>query len=209
MGTFKLGVCALLASLMATGCANEGDGKRGEPKDDPQQSTPFIAPEAMTGSYLLIVSTTIAPRIPVIYEAQLEAELEGNELALHLRQRPLSKLDRKTPVGPWTDWTDGHVDAEGHFDSGTLELVIPADANALTGLDTQVEIALSAWLPAQSADAPADFLCGEVTGRIVGPIPIDDLSGSTFTVMRVADLDHPEDFPEIEINCDHEPARPL
>ncbi len=209
MATFKLCVCALLASLLATGCASESDDKQGDDKGDPQQSQPFIAPEVLTGSYLLVVSTTIAPRIPVMYEAELEAELNGEELALRLRQRPLSKLDRKTPVGPWTDWVDGRVDAQGHFDSGTLELVIPADANALTGLDTLVEIALSAWLPAQTADAPADFLCGEVTGRIVGPIPLDDLSGSTFTVMRVTDLEQPETFPEPEINCAHDPARPL
>lgn len=209
MGKFKLGVCALLVSLSATGCANGGNDNQGDASTEPQQSKPFIEPEALTGSYLLVVSTTIAPRIPVMYEAQLEAELSGEELVLRLRQRPLSKLDRKTPVGPWTDWMDGHVDAEGHFDAGPLSLVIPSEANALTGLETEVEITLSASLPAMTADAPAEFLCGEVTGRIVGPIPLDDLSGSTFTVRRVADLEQPETFPEPEINCDHDPARPL
>jgi hypothetical protein len=145
----------------------------------------------------------------VVYEAQLEAEQDGDQLIVHLRERPLSKLDRKSPVGAWSDWVDGKVDAEGYFTSDTLQLTIPADANAVTGLDTEVEIKLSARLSEQAAEAPAEFLCGDVTGRIVGPIPLDDLSGSTFTVTRITDLEDAESFPEVVINCDHEPARPL
>jgi hypothetical protein len=203
-----LGLCALLVSLWHVGCANNGGDGQVDQVDE-QGPRPFLSPEQLSGSYLLVVSTTIAPRIPVIYETQIEAEQDGDTLAVRLRERPLSKLDRKSPVGPWSDWADGTVDAEGHFASDTLHLTIPADANALTGLDTEVEITLSAWLSSPEGTAPTDFVCGDVTGRIVGPIPLDDLSGSTFTVTRVADLDDAESFPEAVLNCDHEPARPL
>jgi hypothetical protein len=197
---------AVLASTLLIACANHGaaDGDR-----DEQPLHSYLEAAQLTGSYLLVVSTSIAPRVPVLYVAQIEAEQVGDTLSLRLRERPLSKLDRKTQVGSWSDWTEASVDRDGFLSSETLAITIPADANALTGLDSDVEIVLSGQLDAQEAGEPLGFLCGDVVGRVMNPFPIDDLSGSAFTATRIDDLADVEGYPEVEINCAHEPARPL
>lgn len=171
-----------------------------------------LEPEQIDGTYLYVVSTIVAPRIPTIYLAQVEARKEGRTITLRIRQRPLSKVDRTTPVGPWGEWREDVLDSDGEIDSPPLRTVVPGEANAITGFDTESEISMHGRLfdvAAQDPDARVDFFCGTITGRIISPFPIDDLTGSTFTGSRIEDVDNPKSYPPAVINCDRDPARPL
>jgi hypothetical protein len=190
---------------------NDGGAAESNPQDG---SGVFpLAPEQITGSYLYVVSTIVAPRIPTVYLAEVEAEKLGRGVKLRIRQRPLSKTDRTTPVGPFGDWHEDVLGTDGVIDSAPLRTTVPAAANALTGLDTDTEIAMHGRLFNLAAeddpDAPVDFFCGTITGRIISPFPIDDLTGSTFTGSRITDVDDPKSYPPVVINCDKDPARPL
>ena len=44
----------------------------------------------------------------------------------------------------------------------------------------------------------ADFVCGAVTGSVSKPIPIADLTGSTFTMQRITD---PMKYPTPLLDC--------
>jgi hypothetical protein len=171
-----------------------------------------IEPEQITGSYLYVVSTVVAPRIPTVYLAEVEAEKVERLIKLRVRQRPLSKTDRFTPVGPWGSWREDLLDLEGTLESEPIRTVVPADANAITGVDTETEIAMHGRLFAlaeSNPEAPVEFFCGAITGRILSPFPIDDLTGSTFTGSRIPDVSDPTSYPPVVINCDRDPARPL
>jgi hypothetical protein len=216
MQSLKYLVCALLISSVSFACsAGESAAPDGAAPDDEQvdDRAHFLTEDQLNGSYLLVVSTVVAARIPVVLLAQIEAERAGDELLLRIRERPLSKLDRATPVGPWSDWMPATLNADGEFVTESLHVVIPAEANAVTGFDTDAEITLSGMLsnPAseESPEAPVDFLCGQLSGRILEPLPIDDLSGSTFTATRLTDVDDPATYPEALINCAGAAARPL
>jgi hypothetical protein len=172
-----------------------------------------IAPEQISGTYLYVVSTIVAPRIPTIYLAEVEAEKVGKAIKLRIRQRPVSKTDRVTPVAPWGDWHEDILDTTGEIDSDPIRTTVPAAANALTGFDTETEIAMHGRLFNLAADddpdAPVAFFCGTITGRVISPFPIDDLTGSTFTGSRITNVADPTSYPPVVINCDKDPARPL
>jgi hypothetical protein len=155
----------------------------------------------------------MAPSVPAVFLAQIEAERVDDHLVLRIRQRPLSKADRITPVADWGDWIEGQLGLDGSFQSETIDAVIPAAANPIITFDTEVEIALRSdqigALELADSDARVDFLCGDVTGRILSPIEVDDLTGSHFAATRIADVDDPASYPAVLINCDREPAKAL
>jgi hypothetical protein len=135
------------------------------------------------------------------------------EEEVRLRERAIAKDDRLTPVGDWSDWTTGFVDSEGRWNSGTVPVLIPADANAIVAADTQAQIVLSGRLSElrepDDPEAELSFLCGEVMGAIIDPITVDDLGGSTFAGARLDDVGDATNYPEITINCAHDLPRPL
>lgn len=219
-----LSSCLLAGLLSIAGCTSpearfDDFGDNNGPGDDSSSGLKHsdgvlsLAPEQITGTYLYVVSTVIAPKIPTVYLAEVEAENVGKAIKLRIRQRPLSKTDRATPVGPWTDWHEDMLDTSGEINSDPITAIVPAAANALTGFDTETEIAMQGRLFDLAAendpDAPVDFFCGNITGRVISPFPVDSLSGSTFTGSRVTNVDDPKSYPPVVINCDRDPARPL
>lgn len=204
----------LVLSLLFNACDSEGR-RRGADGEDEQASdqTSSLKAQQVSGTYLYAISTVLARTLPVVYLAEVEAKEMDGALELRLRQRPLSKLDRATPVGPWTDWSVVLVDPTGALAGEPLSALIPAEANPITGFDTEAEIVMTASLASlrdpEHPDAPLDFLCGEVAGRILSPIPVDDLSGSTFAATRIEDVTDPATYPEVVINCERQPARAL
>lgn len=219
---FESSVFALAFALIGSGCETENPGT-GEHVEDGggsdltdaanPEAVAGITAEQLTGDYLFVVSTNVLPKAPVLFVSQIRAERVGDQLVLKLRQQALDKTDRVTPVSLWGPWQTGTIDAEGHFESDTLAARIPSEANSIVSLDADAEIVLHGVLSdavdVASHEGPIDFLCGSVTGKIVRPIPIDDLTGSTFTATRIADIDDPSTYPEVVINCDRDPARPL
>lgn len=211
-----------MVGLLATGCeaenvpgsADSDDAGLTDAEDasDPE-AVGGITADQLTGDYYFVVSTHIAPKAPVVFLAQIRAERVDDHLVLSVRQQPLAKADRTTPVAWWGGWQMGTIDAEGRFDSDTIAARIPAESNALTPFDTDAEIALHGMLSdafdVATHTGPVEFMCGSVTGSILRPIPVDDLAGSTFTATRIADIADPSTYPAVVINCRREPARPL
>jgi hypothetical protein len=173
-----------------------------------------LTPEQLSGDYFFVVSTKLLPKAPAVFLAQIKAERAGDHILMRLRQQPLSKSDHATPVALWGPWDSGTVDEQGHFVSTTIEARIPAEANPITGFDTDAKIALDGQL-SEAFDlaalaGPVQFMCGHITGSILRPIAVDDLSGSTYTATRIADIDDPSTYPkDVRINCQGDLARPL
>jgi hypothetical protein len=210
----------LSLGLLGVGCGSDeqpgADPVEDGGSDDLQDAsdTPEgLKPEQLSGDFLFSVSMNMAPGSPAVFLAQIEAERVDDHLLMRVRQRPLSKADRITPVGEWGEWIDGQLSLDGSFQSDTIHAVIPAAANPIITFDTEVEISLRSdqigALESEASDARVEFLCGDVVGRILSPIEVDDLSGSHFTATRIADVDDPASYPEVVINCDRDPAKAL
>jgi hypothetical protein len=211
--------CAFLLSSAVTAACDSGSKKESsesgvntgeEPSD---QDAAGLLPEQLAGTYLFGISTVLARSAPIVVMVELAVEAHDDQLEVRLRERPISKSDRVTPVGDWSEWITGAVDAEGNWNSDTIHVTIPADANSIIATDTEVAIVLSSQLlELRSPDDPAaalGFLCGDVTGQIIDPIPVDNLDGSTFAGTRIEDVDDVASYPEVTINCDHGLPRPL
>lgn len=209
--------CAVLCSTVITSACTSGGLESSESPvdagDAPSGGDMGLRPEQLTGTYLAGISTTLVRSAPIVFLVELAVEARDDRLEVRLRERPVSKLDRVTPVGDWSEWTTGSVDSEGHWNSDTIHVIIPADANPILAADTDAEIVLDGQLlELRSPDDPEaelGFLCGNVLGQIIDPIPVDDLAGSTFAAARIEDMDDVTSYPELTINCDHELPRPL
>ncbi len=204
----------LFSSVLSFACDSEKPQRVHDsvvPGDDLPQAS--LKAEQVSGTYLFGISTIVAPPAPVVYLVELAAEARDDQLEVRLRKRAISKLDRVTAVGEWSDWTTGWVDAEGAWNSDTIHALIPVDANPIVAVDTEAEIVLAGQLldlrDQDDPTRPLDFLCGDVTGRIIDPIPVDDLTGSTFAATRIEDVDDVASYPEIIVDCDRRLPRPL
>jgi hypothetical protein len=216
---FESSALGLIVGLLASGCEAENPGT-GEKRADAAVSDAAdpelvagITAEQLTGDYLFVVSIKVLPKAPVVFLAQISAERVDDLLVLKLRHKALDKTDRVTPVSWWGPWQTGTIDAEGRFESETIAARIPAESNSISGQDADAEIMLHGLLSDSvdvgTLDGAVEFVCGTVTGQILRPIPIDSLTGSTFTATRIPDVDDPSTYPEVVINCDRDPARPL
>jgi hypothetical protein len=208
-----LALTACDAENPSSGDAEAEGGSEGR-LDDASGNRLALTPEQLSGDFFFVVSTKLLPRAPAVFLAQIKAEREGDHIVMYLRQQPLSKTDRATPVALWGPWDRGTVDEDGNFVSDTINARIPAEANPITGFDTDAEIALAGSMSEAfdlaSHEGQVDFMCGQITGRILRPLAIDDLTGSTYTATRIADIDDPSTYPaDVVINCQGDLARPL
>lgn len=212
-------LCALLAACFAPEekfddflrdrLAKLGDAGMSNPEGDGGNSVPLRA-EQLEGTYLYAVSVALAPSLPTVYLAEVKAEQVGEQLAVTIRQRPLSKDDWRTPVGDYGEPRSDLVPATGSYTSELVVSVVPAAANAVTGADSRTETVFTGRFdnPAtpDDPDAKLQFFCGTMTGEATSPLMID-LSGSTFAATRIPDVDDPDSYPRVVINCDMTPAR--
>lgn len=216
MKTWHLFRALLISTALSTGCDSDS-AKPAEGKADaavePSIQDQGLQPEQLTGTYLFGVSTILARSAPIVLMVELAGEAQDDQISVRLRFRPISKQDRMTAVGEWSDWTAGEVDESGHWNSSTVHVDIPAEANPIIASETVADVVFEGeLLDLRSEDDPAaelNFLCGSVTGKVIDPIPVDDLGGSTFAAARIGDLDDLAGYPEVTIDCDHGLPRPL
>lgn len=183
----------------------------GGPGGDAGSGIPLKA-DQISGTYYYAVSIPLSPSLPTVYLAQVEASDAGDMLSVRIRQRPLSKTDRKTPVGEWSEWQTNLVSPVGSYMSPAISTTVPAAANAVTGTDSETEIAFEGTFinPATESmpDAKVEFFCGTGSGQATKPLFIP-LNGATFAAQRLDTPDDPSTYPPVVINCNKDPARPL
>lgn len=209
---------ALLALPLWLACADP-DGKfdefirrtgaEGEPDaGGPQPDGGLELPSAtqVTGTYLSVVSTSINPKLPVVYTLEVTAVQKGDELELTMVDQPLSYEDRMTPVGMKSAPRTLRVTAEGSYTEVLTDVETPGEANpVLPGAPTRADTTFNGQLASAEIDGaggPVLFWCGTLTGRLHAPL-MQDITG-TFTISRIVD----GVFPDVVINCAKDPANP-
>jgi len=173
-----------------------GDG--GPPADGGTCAPPPAG--MLDGEYYFSLSAKINPVQPVVMTAQLTTKEASGGLTWSATLQALSAHDRKTPVGPTTAVGPFAVSPTGGFDVMLPQLTVVAMANPIVAADLVSQVNLIG-----DFCTPAGFYCGQVTGSVSKPIPIADLSGSTFTLQIVKD---PANLPAPLLDCAKDPAMP-
>ncbi|MBW2457844.1 MAG: hypothetical protein JRI68_25285 [Deltaproteobacteria bacterium] len=151
----------------------------------------------------MALATVLFPPTPIVFEAELTTSAGATGLELTLDLQPLASSDRETPVGsPFGIGGPYPVAADGSFTLTPPTLVVPGEANPISGNVIEVEVTLTGTLL-----APADFICGDVAGVTTQP-PGISIDGSTFTLERIASPGPPYPEPP-RINCAGDLAQPL
>ena len=150
----------------------------GTPSGDAQSCV--IQPGEVEGTFLLAISTSIAPTKPIVALADLTTPAFQDGTGLAFLVQPLSASDRTTPVGAPISLGPFLIDGAGNFRADMPGLTVSGDANPITpGAPISADLVLSGNLCATSG-----FFCGSVGGRVTSPVMLG-LDGSTFTLTRV------------------------
>lgn len=152
------------------------------------------------GDYVMVLSAKLSPKKPIVMSAALTSADDGGKLSVTMHLQPLLATDRATPVGAAIDPPAFTVADDGSFTMDVPSTDIDGTANPITG-NTLTGVAAQV---VGTMCAPADFICGTVTGTVTTP-PVS-LDGSTFTLQPIAD---PASPPETFINCNKDLANPL
>lgn len=208
----RVGAALGVLAVLALGGCPDPEAKFNEfvdhTKDDRDFMTPDMPPPPdlgpmlpdVSGTFLLAVSTSIAPDLPMqfIITNTMTIDMMGNA-TLDVSMQPLALmqghvLTPRTPFGEPTEFTDVPI-TEGRFDIDAGTLMVAGAANPVTGSDIVVELLLKGTI------INADFYCGELVGELIEPLQAE-LMNSTFAAVRLAD---PEVLPtDVTINCNQD-----
>jgi hypothetical protein len=131
-----------------------------------------------SGSYLLALSTTLAPGQPLLFSCEVTVAADLETLALSVR--PLTTEDDaepRTPTGERFEASAVAYGEDGSFSADFGEVTVPSDANPISGADIVATVAITATAFPMSDELP-DFFCGQATGMVSAPLALD-LEGST------------------------------
>ncbi|WP_437315608.1 hypothetical protein [Sorangium sp. So ce385] len=171
-----------------------GDGTGGGGEGCPPE------PGAVDGEFFFNLSARISPRTPIVFVAGLTTEASDGGVSFSMTFQPLEAADRRTPTGPSVEVGPYALSEDGTFTAELPTIVVPGNANPISGGELEATITLSGTLC-----EPADFVCGDVTGTVARPVNLN-LKGSTFAMERITD---PSSYPASVINCKKDPASPL
>lgn len=155
------------------------------------------------GPVLLVVSTSLSPRLPVLFKGDVQSVDVDGRTGLTFNLSPLNAFDRTTLVGEPL--------AEGPFvigDDGVLVADIPRGitpelANPVTAGDVDSQVTLTGTVCHVAepwSSGPVDMAgqyCGIVSGTLYAPVE-GPLTGD-FALIRLADIDVIPDPPPY--NC--------
>ena len=145
----------------------------------------------VTGPFLMGFAASVAPDKPIaILSTQKLTDNGDGTATLDLSLQPLTYMGLK-PSGPPIVKTGIPVTATGTFMVDLGQQIVPADANPVTMTDLVATIQLAGTL------FSADTECGDVTGMVTMPAPLD-LAGSHFFAIRVTDMSN---LPALPAKC--------
>jgi hypothetical protein len=185
-----------------TGCPNvqreleDFEEREIETRPPPPEVQCGTAATEIEGQFVFALSTELGPTTPLMFLTEITTEADGLSFAF----TPLSKDDRKTPVGDEVVVSGYPIDAAtGTFEADLPLLKVPGAGNPITGTDIEADIALA-------GAACEDVLCGAVSGQVIKPIDYT-LKSSTFYMQRIPEGEEPPAQPFID--CDKKQAAPL
>lgn len=149
----------------------------------------------VTGTFLAALSTPAAPDLPTQYliVATLTDHGDGTG-TLATRMQALS-VEGRQPVGEETVGQPVLVNVAGEFSVRFPELVTPGEANPVGGIEVTADVTFAGRIRS------ADRFCGDVpAGTIVKPFHYD-LTGSTWSAIRVPDGAVGDALPPPETAC--------
>ncbi len=167
--------------------------------------------EDISGTFLMVVASSISPMTPLQFIATQEFTPEGMGGRLTLTLQPLS-LDAQSidfprePTGDPLVIPDIIVNEDGSyaFPAGEGEFqtfMVTGAANPITGSDIVTELRYVGSIQS------ADFVCGIIQGNVIQPLQAT-LDGSTFSAVRVestASADLPVPFMDFPVDCSETP----
>jgi hypothetical protein len=172
----------------------DGDGDGDPTGDGDGDGDPNVDTDIYDGEYLLALSTTLDPDLPMQFIVTVDAgttlvDLSIQPLSLDVNQTTTPRL----PVGEPLVYTQiPHTDGVFTLDLGTV--MITGDANPITGSDIVVTAELDGSFISETA------FCGTITGDVMQPIEYN-LIGSTFAAVEVEDTT-PDGLPvDIALSC--------
>lgn len=133
----------------------------------------------ISGSHLLVISTTLSPDLPLQYDVTVVQTPNGGGALLDISMQPLtldvgSTTTPRLPLGAPLVFDDVAVAADGSFSIDVGQLDIDGLTNPVTGSDaTAQNVVLDGQLVSD------DSWCGTVSGDLTVPLMFD-LGGTTF-----------------------------
>jgi hypothetical protein len=152
-----------------------------------------IAPGDVSGEYLFAISASIAPKQPIVALANVSTVSLDGGTGIAFTIQPLAASDRTTPVDSPLALGPFPVSGSGAFRADISGLQVSGAANPITpGAGISADLVLTG-----SLCGSGDFFCGNASGQATSPIVLD-LTGSTFTMTKVADGGAPPTRPAID-----------
>ena len=133
----------------------------------------------ISGRFLVGMSPSIAPDAHLLFIAENTLTINQDGAVL---DTSLTALDftTKMPVGDTQRLAGIEVSMAGQFTATFTDVTVPGVANPITG--STLFLSTTSFL---ATIRTADLYCGDITGMVTSPAPID-LAGSTFAAIRVS-----------------------
>ncbi len=147
----------------------------------------------LDGDFVFVLSASLDPKNPVLFDAKLTTTNGANGLEFNLSLQALNSCDRATKVGEVFELGPFPIGSDGAFTAKFPPLEVTGLANPISENPITAEASI-----AGNICAPADFICGDLSGNVTKPANIK-LTKSTFTILRLAS---PGVYPAtFKINC--------
>lgn len=150
-----------------------------------------IPAEALTGSWLLAMSTTIDADLPLLFAMDVAVEPGASRGTLTIQSLASDfeaggetpREGARTPVGDTVVVPDVAL-VDGRFEIALDEVTLPAEANLIIALPIRVVASMSGAVMRRAEEI---VLCGTLSGKVLSPLPLD-LAGSTFGAIQADDF---------------------
>jgi hypothetical protein len=157
-------------------------------------------PGDINDDYFLSLSVYVAPTKPAVLLAHTKSVSVNGGPGFSMVLQPLKVSDRKTPTGGKITINPTKINADGTFTISAGTITVPGDANPVTpGQDIVANVTLT------GSFCQTDFVCGDATGMVSKPLPLNLSSGngSHWTMQKITD---PNKYPAPLIDCAKDPA---
>lgn len=172
---------------------------------DADAGCPAVQANALNGDWLFALSAKLKPADPMLFIATIAATA-GAEVTWQWNLQPLDK-DTRTPLAVEPIVLDSStIPTDGNWSFTIAQpLAVTGAANTITGSDIEAEnVGIAGQLCGQR-----DFFCGDITGMVTKPIPLDlgpgadpvAQPGSTWTLEKLNDAGDLPDPIKIDCSC--------
>jgi hypothetical protein len=147
-----------------------------------------------SGTYLVALSTTLAPGEPILFSADVVVsdDLETIDFTFQTLSTDADDAPRE-PVGDPVTADAVPYQADGSFEVDLGEVTVPGRANPISGSDIVATVVLTATAFPATAELPA-FFCGDASGMVTVPLALD-LAGSTIGGVEASSFEGVEPLP--------------